>query len=57
MSKDHTSPQTDRVLAIEVGQDDQRVVHKEKDTGMMSQIGDTGMIIMLTGQIVAITIN
>ena len=55
MSEDHTSPQTDRVLDIEV--DHQRVVHKEKDTGMMLLIGDTGMIIMLTGETVVITIN
>ena len=47
----------DRVSTIEVGQDCQKIVHKGIDTGMMSLIGDTGMIIMLTGQIVVIAVN
>ena len=35
---------------IELGQGCQKAVHKGIDTGMTSPIGDTGMIIMLTGQ-------
>ena len=40
---------------LEVDQDHQRVKHEGIDIGMTSLIGDTGMIIMITGQKPAIT--
>ena len=53
MNKDHTSHQVTRG----VGQDHQKLVHQEKDIGMMSPIEDTGMMVILTDQMVAIMIN
>ena len=39
------------------GQDCQRLAHQGRDVGMMLLIEDTGMMVILTDQIVAIVIN
>ena len=57
MNKDHTSHQIDMTLTGGVGQDHQKLVHKGRDIDRMLLIEDTGMMVILTDQIVAIVIN
>ena len=57
MREDHINCQIDRVSAIGVDQDHQRGLHRGKDVGIMSLIGETGMIIMLTSERVVITVS
>ena len=57
MNKDNTSHLTDMTSTGGVGQDHQKLVHQGKDIGMMLLIGDTGMMVILTDQMVAIVIN
>ena len=56
-NKDHTSHQIDMTSTGGIGQDHQRLVHQGRDKGTMLLIGDTGMMVILTDQMVAIVIN
>ena len=51
--QDHTS----HPITGDIGQDCQRLVHQGRDTGMMLLIGDIGMMVILTDQMVVIVIN
>ena len=57
MNKDHTSHPTDMTSAKSIGLDHQKLVHQGRDIAMMLLIGDTGMMVILTDQMVAIVIN
>ena len=57
MNKDHTSHLIDMMSTGGVGQDYHRLVCQGRDIGMMLLIEDTGMMVILTDQMVAIVIN
>ena len=58
MNKDHTSHWIEMMSTGDIGQDHQRsLVHQGRDIGTMSLIGDTGMRVILTDQMVVIVIN
>ena len=57
MREDHINHQIDEIRVPEVDQDHLKLKQEGIDIGMMSLIGDTGMIIMITGQIVVIAAN
>ena len=56
MNKDHTSHLTGIMSTEGIGQDHKKLVH-QGDIGVMLLIGDTGMKVISTDQIVAIVIN
>ena len=57
MRENHINHQIDEIRVPEVDQDHLKLKQEGIDIGMMSLIGDTGMIIMITGQITVIAVN
>ena len=59
MNVDHTSHPINMtwMLDDDTGQDHQKLVHQEKDTGTTLMTGDTGMMGISTNQMVTMVIN
>ena len=57
MIEDYTNHQTRTVMTTDPNQDHQKTTYTEKDTDIMLQIEEIGMIAIQAGQIVVIIIS